>query len=992
MSAASSVLSRLVEAGPPALTVVPGRLPSPSQRDAIEAPAEALLVLAGPGAGKTFCLIERIRFLLEQLGVDPARICAFTFTNKAAGEIAERLARTLGSRAAAEKTGTIHAFCAELLREFGSRVGLDRGFGIIDEKQQHAVLRRIGCFGQWNGVLLRRFSAHRIAGEPLVHRNDVDAFERYERFLRDRNYADFDTLIIKTSELLTHRDVVQRVRARWDCVLVDEFQDLNPLQYQVIRELGREHRHVFAVGDDEQSIYSWAGADPRVFLTYTNDFGIARRITLRENRRCSREILALARRLIEHNPMLFDEPKLLEAERESDFCVAAHSFDDDVAEREWITADLRRDRAEHGLSWGDVALLYRTHAIGDALEARLLTAGIPCRLATGRALTQDPIIAYVLAALQVVARPGDVHDDAFLELALPKPLVDDARARLPRTARTLREELEAMARELGHQHQDAKRIRRACYSLDNLPALATQHASVMGLVEELLSHRVGTYDTVLEENHDELTDPAAQHEVVKLAARLADARASGRAIWLEPRRGAEIPLAGLLRAAKFHQVSIDAVIPRDAEPILIDDAPTLGLPLALFKALQLLACTNTRSAFRDFTVVDIETTTNAIERAEVVEIAAVRVRDRVIVDELSLLVHPTGEIDPGAEHTHGISALDVAGAPSFAEVWPRVREFCGRDTLVAHNGHHFDFPILERLSGEKLAGTYDTLPLARRLHAGSASLGNLAARFGIDTGRSHRALDDTRTLAKVFLALRSLNDVFARKTALAHLLDYLAVALALWPDELDTEGAMLRDRCGHFAFGRFSSCLDEYDVERSARGDDSLPTVHDLIEWLGGAARMERVRAEKPAGERYPVAMGRLRALLDQLPDASFDDQLCRLLELAALSRADDEPADATRVNLLTLHSTKGLEFSRVYVVGVEDAELIAGSKTKQATDAQLEEARRLLYVGMTRAKDRLVLTHARERGGRPGGGHRFLDEMGIVPTGVWGAGGPGDP
>jgi hypothetical protein len=434
-------------------------VPSPSQRAAIEAPAEALLVLAGPGAGKTFCLIERIRFLLEQLGMDPSRICAFTFTNKAAGEIAERLARTLGGRAAQVKTGTIHAFCAELLREFGARVGVEKGFGIIDDKQQRAVLRRIGRYNdQWNGPLLRRFSAHRIANEPFRHRNDAEAFEKYDRFLRDRNYADFDTLILKTAELLTHHDVVQRVRARWDCVLVDEFQDLNPLQYQVIRELGREHGHVFAVGDDEQSIYSWAGADPRVFLEYTNDFQVARRITLRENRRCSREILALARRLIEHNPMLFDEPKLLEAERESAFCVSALSFPDDVAERGWLVADLQRDHAEHGTTWGDVALLYRTHTIGDALEASLLTAGIPCRLANGRALAQDPIIAYVLAALQVVAHPDDVHDDAFLEIALPTPLVDDARARLTHTARTLREELEATARELGHQHVDARRL------------------------------------------------------------------------------------------------------------------------------------------------------------------------------------------------------------------------------------------------------------------------------------------------------------------------------------------------------------------------------------------------------------------------------------------------------------------------------------------------------------------------------------------------------
>jgi DNA polymerase III epsilon subunit family exonuclease len=957
--------------------LAPERVPSPSQRAAIEAGAEPLLVLAGPGAGKTFCLIERIRFLLERLELDPARICAFTFTNKAAGEIAERLARTLGPAAARVKTGTIHAFCAELLREFGAHVGIEKNFQIIDEKDQHVVLRRIGVFS-WQKPTIARFSAYRIAGTPFPHHRDAELFAKYERFLRERNYADFDTLILKTAELLAHADVVERVRARWDCVLVDEFQDLNPLQYRVIRELGREHRHVFAVGDDEQSIYSWAGADPRVFRQYVNDFGVTKPIPLRENRRCSREILALARKLIAHNPTLFDEPKLLEAERDSDFCVSAFSFADDAAERAWLIDDLRRDRAEHGMAWGDVALLYRRHAIGEALEASFLSAGIPCRLANGRALVEDPVIAFVLASLRVVAHPDGVHDDAFFEASLSEGVLHDARARLPRTRRTLREELEAAAKELGAAHPDARNIRKACYTLDNLPALARQHATVMGLVEELLSHRVGTNPTVLEENHDELTDPAGDPEVVRLAERLADARDQGRAIWIERRRGADIPLRGLLRAARIGPLSTDPQPPDDAELILADDAPRLGLPLALFKAVQLLQCRGARSAFRDFTVVDIETTSKEIDRAEVVEIAAVRVRGRTIVDELSSLVKPAGAIDPEAEQVHGIGLADVAGAPSFAEVWPRVRAFCGDDVLVAHNGYDFDFPVLERLSGEKLLGTYDTLPLARKIVNGKAGLVALAARFGIDAGHSHRALDDVRTLAKVFLALRDLHDAFARKTALAHLLDHLAVALVLWPDELDPEGTMLRERCAHFAFGRFSSVLDEYEAQRAEREDVTLPSVQDLIEWLGGVERMERVRAEKSAEQRYPMAMARLRGLLDQLPEGSFDEQLTRLLELAALSRTDVEPTDATRVNLLTLHSTKGLEFSRVYVVGMEDAELIGGTSSRPATPKEVEEARRLVYVGMTRAKDRLVFTHARERAGRPAGGHRFLDEMGV--------------
>ncbi|MEO8562257.1 MAG: UvrD-helicase domain-containing protein [bacterium] len=961
-------------------TTAPGRVPSPSQRAAIEAPAEPMLVLAGPGAGKTFCLIERIRFLLERLEMDPARICAFTFTNKAAGEIADRLARTIGDGAFAVKTGTIHAFCAELLREFGSRVGLERGFGIADESYQHTVLRRLGQYSRWNGLLLKRFSEHRLRSVPFEHRNDAAVFEKYERFLQDRNVADFDMLVIKTAELLTDPQVIDRVRARWDCVLVDEFQDLNPLQYQVIRELGRVHRHIFAVGDEEQSIYSWAGADPKVFLAYSNDFAVRERITLRENRRCTRDILALARRLVEHNPRMFDDVKVLESDRDSAFSVVAHTFPNDDAELAWLIEDVRRDHAEHDIDWGDVALLYRSHAIGNAIEARLLAEGLPCRLAHGRAFAEDPVVAYVIAALQVVSAEDDVHDDTFLELVLPGSLVDEARAKAQGSQRTLRDELQKQACALPREHADARRIRRACYTLDNLPALGRQHTSLTGLVEELLSHRVGDHGTTLEQHADALTDPISHAEVVQLARRLGAARDAGQAIWIERRRGVEIALKGMLAAAGFRRVALDATLPDGAEPILFDDAPVLGLPLALFKALQLSACMRSASAFQDFTVLDIETTGRDVDRAEVVEIAVVRVRDRVIVEEYSTLVRPNGRIEPGAARTHGISDAEVASSPVFDEVWPHVRQFCGTDVVVAHNGHHFDFPILRRMSGETLC-TYDTLPLARSLHSGSATLVDLARRFGIDTGHSHRALDDTRALAKVCLALHTLKESVARKTALSHALDFLGVALALWPDELDDEGTLLRELCRPFALGRFTSCLEYYERERAAQGDETLPTAHDLIVWLGGAALMERIRAQKSADERYPAAMGRLRALLEQLGDGPLEDQLSALLERVALSRVDGTERERGRVNLLTLHSTKGLEFSRVYVVGVEDAQLPGRPGRQPIAQELVEEARRLLYVGMTRAKDRLVMTHVEERGGRPSQGHRFLDEMGLTAT-----------
>jgi DNA helicase-2/ATP-dependent DNA helicase PcrA len=257
VSGAAPVPTASTPSGPP------DKIPSPSQRDAIEAEPRALLVLAGPGAGKTYCLTERIRFLIEHHHFDPARICAFTFTNKAAGEIAHRLEGRLGAAAAGITRGTIHSFCAGLLRTHGQHTGLDAGFGIASEDYQLGVLRRIEGPRRWHRSTLTQFSAHRFRGDALSHDNLV-LFNEYEQYLAKRNVVDFDTLVTRAAALLEDSPAAAEIQSRWDVVLVDEFQDLNPVQYRVIHALARHHRHVFAVGDHEQSIYSWAGANPAV--------------------------------------------------------------------------------------------------------------------------------------------------------------------------------------------------------------------------------------------------------------------------------------------------------------------------------------------------------------------------------------------------------------------------------------------------------------------------------------------------------------------------------------------------------------------------------------------------------------------------------------------------------------------------------------------------------------------------------------------------------
>ena len=957
--------------------------PSPSQRLAIEAEPGSLLVLAGPGAGKTFCLTERIRFLIEQHHFDPRRICAFTFTNKAAEEIAHRLEARLGADAERITRGTIHAFCAALLRERGADVGLEPGFGIADEEYQLSVLRRLEGPRRWHRSTLTRFSAHRFRGDEL-YKNDLALFARYERFLGERRLVDFDTLVIKAAELLELPDGAEPVRKRWDVVLVDEFQDLNPVQYRVIRALARDHHHVFAVGDHEQSIYSWAGADPAVFKSFLNDFGLATKVHLEENRRCPQDVFALARRLVTVNVPIFDDRVVPHADRRSTFPIRTPGFETDDEEAAWIVEDIRCDHLQSGHGWGDVALLYRRHDIGERIETTCLNAGIPCRLAAGRSLADDPVVGYVIAALRVIASPADdLHRDAFYRVVLPRPLYDEAMAKAEENRHGLKPQLGRMASELPRADEGARQIRRALADCRNLEALGKQHATLTALVQELLSRRVGKVQSALDDRHDEISDPASLPEVVALAARLRTARAHRAEVWLPPMGGVDIALKGML--VEIGVKAVRGEIPHDAGSELIghDDAPRLGLALALFKAAQLLEMHDLPMGFANFTAIDLETTDRDTEHAEIVEIAAVRVRDGEIVDRYTTLVKPRVQISAGATGTHGLTESDLAGKPFFEEIWPVFRAFCGDDVIVAHNGYDFDFRFLKRMAREIRSTfdlcTFDTLPLARDLFPTSRKLVDLARQFGIPPGRSHRALDDTETLAKVLLRLGEMKLSRARKTAHVDLLANLGVALALCDEkELGPEPRLFRDLARPFSLGRYSDCLVSYQGEQA--GDSSIPDVNMVIDRLGGPELMAKIRATKTADERYPAAMMRIRRLIADIPDGSLGEQLSLFLERVVLSKFDGLEPEQERVNLLTLHSTKGLEFSRVYIVGAEDAQLPGGSPTRGPNEQELEEARRLLYVGMTRTVDRLVLTRVVTRGGKPTGGHRFLDEMGLAP------------
>src|SRR5438309_6455393 len=720
--------------------------PLPQQRLAIEAPPGPVLVVAGPGAGKTFCLIARINHLVDTLGVAPERICAVTFTNRAAEEIAGRLKHTLRNRADAITRGTIHALCLSLLREHAEAAGLRKGFGVAVEQYQKVILGRLHVPLEQRGALLNRFGRHRVQDYRLTQ-DDARLYREYAVWLAHRNMQDFDDLVTKAEELLrTRGDIADRIAARWDCLLVDEFQDVNAVQYDLLKRLAAPHGNFFAVGDDEQSIFTWTGADPYVLVRFSRDYEIDRPIVLDKNCRCSRQIFETARRVLAQNPQLFE--KQLSAERESPHEVGALAFRDEEEEASWLLEDLRADRAASGLGWGDYAVLYRRHNVGEYLEGRLIRAGIPCRLARGRSLVEDDVIKYVIAALRIVRDPGDpVALEAFARCVLSAHFLQEVEAAIstspPGPLSTTESSppdplsttwrggtqgdflaaIRTLARRRPAQDPDTKKLWRLVFQVENLRALPRSHRTLAPLVDEILSQSVGPYRNALEERHDELTDPADIPEAVRLAERLGPAIAGERSIAIAPQGGLEIALRGMLAAAGVRHV------PSGAEGDVVlrrTDGGANGLALTLFKALQLLDARELDTALERYVTFDFETTDTDVATCGVVEIGAARVVKGEIVDRFHSMVQPYRPISPRASEIHGYTDGEVRDAPSFAEVWPAFRAFIGDDVLIAHNGQHFDIPVLRRLAagrdGVDSLVFYDTLPLVRSLSHDSAKL------------------------------------------------------------------------------------------------------------------------------------------------------------------------------------------------------------------------------------------------------------------------------
>ena len=394
---------------------------NPAQREAVLTTEGPLLVLAGAGSGKTRVLTFRIAHMLGDLGVKPWQILAITFTNKAAAEMRERLAALIPSGTRGMWVCTFHAMCVRMLREDADLLGYTGQFTIYDDDDSKRMVRDIM---QALGIEQKQFPINMIRSKISSAKNamigpedmlksadspnDKKAAQVYlelERRLRAANAMDFDDLLVRTLELLrTRPEVLDKYQERFRYISVDEYQDTNHVQYEIANLLAAKYQNLMVVGDDDQSIYSWRGADITNILDFEQDFKNCKTVKLEQNYRSTGHILSAANAVVRHNSQR-KEKRLFTAEGDGEK-IQAFQASDERDEGRWIAGEIEKLHAK-GTSYDDIAVFYRTNAQSRILEDMFLRAGVPYKIVGGTRFFDRAEIRDVMAYLKMIVNPAD---------------------------------------------------------------------------------------------------------------------------------------------------------------------------------------------------------------------------------------------------------------------------------------------------------------------------------------------------------------------------------------------------------------------------------------------------------------------------------------------------------------------------------------------------------------------------------------------------------
>ncbi len=932
------------------------------QREAATAPPGPMLVLAGPGSGKTRILVSRAAWLVGSGLARPREILAITFTNKAAEEMRERLRNMLGDGSAEMFIGTFHAFSLRLLRRYRKAAGLPADFAVLDDVGQRAFVRRaveelnysLEIYPPYDVIAFASSRKERLqapdylapedAEDPLA-KQKAEVTRRYQGMLEAQHLLDFDDLIVRAVKLLREKpDIRAEVQEHFRHILADEFHDINPAQYELLRSLAGPGWDIAVVADDDQSIYGWRGADIGLIGRFRKEYK-PRVIEFRRNYRSTPTILYAAQELIRHNPGRHRR-SFMHTEKTGSHPVHHYVVRDEVAEARVVGALIRKLHETY--RYGDIAILYRTHRLADALEQALLHAGIPVQR-----VQPEPVwradLQPIRELLGILIHPNPV---AVLEAAnFPQVVLDElTQARLfganlssPDAAEGLR----PLTRYTLRRFWDGVSALRE--HVDEGPEV------VLPMAFDWLRKRLPPWTP--EEGLPKMEISPLAQEAAEI---LTEASEEGYPVRIPagPSLAGEATKAILRSTAPILRVSVS----RDEGALL----PTLSPVQALLAVKEALISTD-KVGEGEFVVYDLETTGSDPRRDEIVEIGAIRLRNRHEVERFHTLVRPKRSISRGAMAVHGIGWKMLRDAPSIEEVLPKFLDFVGDAPVVGHNVREFDHRILDRVAGKLLGRgfhppTVDTLLLAKHVWPGEPSyaLERLLGKIGVREPVRHRALDDVRQEGALFFHLWH---AMRGKQAWLALAPWLPLALVGSEEEdavLAAGASRVRRRGAQApAVDAWIENLppeDQWAVLALGRGSEEIPDPMDAALRAQEDALMElwrRFHEGEPEDES-------LQAFLDYLYLQTDLDRY-------------DPGAD--KVTMMTLHNAKGTEFPVVIITGFEQGNLPIWRAV--GNEKEVAEERRVFYVGMTRAKERLYLVSTSVRqDGRERTPSQFLQEI----------------
>ena len=1006
------------------------------QVEAVKHKSGPMLVIAGPGTGKTKVITHRIAYLIRQHGIKPESILAITFTNKAAQEMQDRVSDEIGEPHSSNiKVSTFHAFCVKVLRNHAHHIGLSENFVIFDQEIQDEIFAEVVKELNLNPYdyplwLLRNAISEAkckldsvtnvtdvtddihidpdiIAGidDPDAEANLKSAFKTYQSKLAEYNALDFDDLLTKTVELFEQTPGVQQIyHKEISHILVDEYHDVNKVQYRLLQLLCAPPEHnLMVIADADQSIYSWRGSNPQYIDNFETDF-TPQTVKLDDHYRCSEKILRAAQEVIAQNPNRQTQHTLIPHKGEGRD-IYHYTFNTPAEEARSIIKIIQNLIKQRKVSYRDIAIFYRTHRLADVLTEELIRSEIEFQRIRPTNSFDDKNLKGILSYLCFIQwkLPRDLES----AMNFPEKRIDDLTwVRLKWLAQRNELELVELLKNIEEYPKDVgpltrRNIHRFWEQLEEL-ADDIEGEKVDKIVQKLFArldlfrspYRVKELSVI--ENQSEISNLGLAQDVLYSALDRGEPIQITASYGIDEYCAAHI-IRETLKTYLDQNVQIqflprelnnELILNGNAVNLLIGDFDEFGengtkartiligstnseqsdviqlgsseiRSIAALKLCQRLLSRFETPNMADMVIYDLETTGVNPKNANIVEIAAKRLN--VIGNEVEqhyrLVKPPGGYIPPAVTRIHGISMEDVKDAPSIEMVLPEFCSFIQDRILIGHNITQYDNPILERdlkeyLNRSLLNPYYDTLVTARKLLPRQRrGIEALAEKFGIEHKKLHRAIEDVEVNRKIFKELIKIDLQKREVKSLTEFLPFVGVSILAKTDAADesdtlTEASAFLNAAKRFVKTHHSTLPDDLPFDSTEKEQ-----IEEFIDQLKQSdAPILREDTE------WIEAKSKFRNLHVQFEKVGYGNSLSDFLDYQKLLTNFDEIDDKTeQITLMTLHAAKGTEFPVVFIIGMEEGSFPMWKSG--ITQEDIEEERRLFYVGMTRTQDQLYLS-----------------------------------